>query len=133
MPPLSNLLPSRQLLRKGLLVLFAGTTLGLGAAYGLRKTVSQSPGVAPEPAQVLRLSDDELNIGVVYETGEYLHRIHVTNSGPAPISIRQFQRSCTCADVSPGENVTIRGGETSLFTLKLDLAIRPPKADLSRD
>jgi len=136
-PPhiLINFFASRHALKRGLLVLVVGTTLGLGVAYGLRKTLFKGPNVSPAPISlsVLQVSDEGLNIGTVYETGGYIHRLHITNPNSAPITIQQFQRSCTCADISPGQNVTLLGGETVQFTLDLDLAIRTPKADLSRD
>ncbi|HXG09834.1 MAG TPA: DUF1573 domain-containing protein [Gemmataceae bacterium] len=70
----------------------------------------------------LVIADNELNLGRVYETSAYEHRLRVTNSSDQPVTIIRFEKSCDCLGITPSAGVTLQPHETKTFDIKLRLA-----------
>jgi hypothetical protein len=72
---------------------------------------------APTPGEArLVIADADLDLGTPYEADHYEHSFDVKNVTDQAITVAYWQRSCSCADVSPAGPVVFESGETKRLT-----------------
>jgi hypothetical protein len=77
----------------------------------------------------LVISEEELDLGRVYESSAYEHAFRITNAADQPVTIVRFETTCDCLGITPGAGVTLQPQETKTFTIKLSLASRVANTD----
>jgi hypothetical protein len=101
---------------KVIALVFLSIMTSIVVSYYLKPKNSHNQSTTPTTI----LSATNLDIGIVDENPEYIHKIELHNPSSKPILVDRFDVSCNCVSIEP-ESIEIPANDMASISLKLKL------------